>query len=98
MITMLNQLRRRRLALQQESDVRRARIEMAAAELAGRGALLARADSLVRNVAARPLAMSAVLVLVLLAGPGRIIGWAVQGVAWLGLARQIMSALRINRG
>ena len=93
MIDHLNELRDRRLSLQRRSTVERMRVTECARELAEKGAIVDRAVSVARGVPLQPILLG-VAAVVLLVGPGRLLGWATRGVALVGMARRTAALLK----
>ena len=93
MIDHLNELRDRRLSLQRRSTAQRMRMAGYATELAEKGAVVDRAVSVARGVPLQPVLLG-VAAVVLFVGPGRVLGWAMRGVALIGMARRTAALLR----
>lgn len=93
MIDLLNELERRRMALQGRCTAQRMRTAQLAAALLEKGVIFDRAVTLGRSVAVQPVVLGTAAVLTLVVGPRRLLNWAVRGTAVYGLARRIFAAL-----
>lgn len=93
MIDHLHELRERRASLQRRSAAERMRVAEYAAELAEKGAIVDRAVSVARGVPLQPVLLGVAAVVVFV-GPGRLLGWAMRGVALVGMARRTAALLR----
>jgi hypothetical protein len=93
MIDLLNELERRRLALQGRCTAQRMQTAQLAAALLQKGVIFDRAVTLGRSVAVQPVVLGTAAVLTLVVGPRRLLNWAVRGAAAYGLTRRIVVAL-----
>jgi hypothetical protein len=93
MIHLLNELERRRMALQARCTAQRMQTARLAAAILEKGVIFDRAVTLGRSVAVQPVVLGAAAVLTLALGPRRLLNWAVRGTAIYGLTRRIFAAL-----
>lgn len=82
------------MALQVRSSAQRILIAESTAALAPKGMVLDRAVAAVRGIAARPLVFGSIVVLAVVVGPRKVLGWAARAAAFYGLTRRIAAALR----
>jgi len=94
MIGVLHVLEQRRIALQERSNAQRAQIVESTAALAAGGMVLDRAVAVARGIAVRPLVVGSIIVLAVVVGPRKVLGWVARAAAFYDLTRRLGAVLR----